>query len=278
MNRVRRIFDIARLDWEAIRRSRWMTFMVVVYALLMGAFVLVGFRESDVVGFTGLGRVLLNFSNAIILFLPLVALFATAQVVPSAREDGTLELLLTHPFDRSDYFAGTFLARFATLVAPLIALAVLSIAASLFLGMAVPWGYLGNLLGASVTLIFAFNGIGLFISTHARSPERTLIWALVAWAAGIALLDFALITAMLQWRLEPASVFVLAVANPVECARLLLLSAAEPSLDILGPVGFFIVNRLGKGWLRLITLAWPVILGATTLAGAWFRFKRSDLV
>lgn len=198
MNRLRRIWDMARLDWAAVRRSRWVTFMVVVYAILMGTFVLVGFRESDVIGFTGLGRVLLNFSNAVVLFLPLLALVATAQIVPNARDDGTLELLLSHPFDRIDYFLGTALTRFLTLIAPLLGLTVVCVAAPPLFGVSIPWGYLGNLLGASITLTFAFIGIGLFISTHVRSPERTLILALLAWAAGIALLDFGLITVMLQ--------------------------------------------------------------------------------
>lgn len=278
MRRLRRILDMARLDWAAIRRSRWLTFMGVVYAFLMVAFVVVGFRESDVIGFTGLGRVLLNFSNAVILFLPLLALVATAQIVPSARDEGTLELLLSHPFGRGDYFVGTVAARLAILVAPLLGLAVVCIAVPPLVDVGIPWGYLGNLLAASTTLIFACTGVGFLISTHVRSPERALIWALVGWAAGIALLDFGLITVLLQWRLEPASVFVLAVANPVECARLLLLASAEPELNILGPVGFFIVNRFGKTALRLVALGWPIVLGTVTLGMAWDRFRRSDLV
>ena len=278
MERFSRLSDILRLDAAAVRRSRWLTFMVVVYALLMGAFLIVGFRESSVVAFTGLGRVLLNFSHAVVLFLPLLALVATAQIIPRAREDGTLEMLMTHPFGRGDYFFGTVLSRFAVLVVPLLVLAIVCIVGPLVFGAPVPWGYIGNLLAASVTLLFAFTGLGFLISTHVASTERALIWALVAWVAGILLLDFALITVLLQWRVEPASVFLLAVLNPVECARLLLLASAKPELGILGPVGFFIVNEFGTTAMRAVALGWPTLVGAGTLWAGWRRFTSSDLV
>ena len=278
MERFRRLADIVRLDTAAVRRSRWLSFMVVVYAVLMGSFLFIGFRESSVLAFTGLGRVLLNFSHAVVLFLPLLALVATAEIVPRARENGTLEVLMSHPFRRSEYFFGTALSRFAVLVGPLVLLAGVCVVGPLAFGAPVPWAYIGNLLASSVTLLFAFTGIGFLISAHVSSTERALIGALVAWAAGIVLLDFALITVLLQWRVEPASVFLLAVLNPVECARLLLLASAKPELGILGPVGFFIVNEFGKTPLRLVALGWPLAVGAGTLWAGWKRFESSDLV
>jgi ABC-type transport system involved in multi-copper enzyme maturation permease subunit len=278
MNRWSRIADIIRLDMAAVRRSRWLTFMCVVYALLMGIFLFVGFRESSILEFTGLGRVLLNFSHTVILFLPLLALFATVQIIPQARDDGSLEVLMSHPFHRSDYFVGKAVTRFAALSLPLVLLAGVVVAGPAVMGVRIPWGYVGNLLASSLTLLFAFTGIGLLISASVASTERALIGALVAWAAGVALLDFGLIAVLLQWRIEPASVFLLAVLNPVECARLLLLASAKPELGILGPVGFFIVNKFGTTALRVVALGWPTLLGAGTLWAGWRQFKTSDLV
>ena len=269
--RLVRIAQAIRLEMAEIRRSRWLAVTLLVYSVLIGIFVLVGLRESSVLGFTGLGRVFLNFSHALILLLPLLSLSATAQVIPRARDDGTLELLMSQPLSRSDYFAGVAISRIVVLVAPLIALAV-GVAAfgGFVLGQDIPWGYLGSMLLAATTLIVAFVGIGLLISTTGRSQSRTLIYALVTWAAGVALLDFALIGMMLQWRLSPETVFTLAALNPVQDARFLLLSAAEPELSILGPVGFFMVNRLGAHW--------PTLVGLGTLYAAWSHFKRADLL
>jgi len=64
----------ARLDLAEVLRSRWVWFCVAVYAVLAGVLMTVGVRESSVLGFTGSGRILLSFSHALILVLPLIAL------------------------------------------------------------------------------------------------------------------------------------------------------------------------------------------------------------
>jgi len=274
-----RLLDIVRLDLAAVRRSRWLTFMAAIYAVLIGVFLLVGFRESSVLGFTGLGRVLLNFSHAIVLFLPLLAVTATARIVPEARDDGTFETLMTHPFTRADVFSGIAISRLLTLLVPLIVLSVLiATLGPLLTGEPPPWHYLTVLLGASSALIIAFTGIGLFISTHTDSASRTLIWALLAWATGVALMDFGLVAVLLQWRVEPATAFTLAIVNPVQCARFVLLASADPQLSTLGPVGFFLTNKLGSGYLQLLGFGWPLLLGLGTGWSAWRKFQSSDLV
>lgn len=272
------ILAIARLDFAEVRRSRWLSLMLIVYGVLVGIFVLVGLRESSVMGFTGLGRVLMNFSHALILLLPLLALSATAQIIPAARADGSLELLMSQPLSRFEYFAGVTLSRTLTLIAPLVVLSVgMAATGEWILGQSIPWSYLGWMLLASTTLIWAFVGIGLLISTTGQSQSRTLIYALLAWSVGVALLDFGLLGMMLQWRVNPETVFVLAALNPVQDARFVLLSAAQPELSSLGPVGFFMVNRLGRGWVQVIGAAWPALVGTLSLLAAWLHFEQRDL-
>lgn len=277
--RLTRIAQVARLDLADVRRSRWLSATVIVYGALLGIFVLIGMRESSVLGFTGLGRVLINFSHALVLLLPLLALSATAQVIPRAREDGTLELLMSQPLSRSDYFWAVAFTRTSLLIAPLVLLTlVMAGFAAWGLSEPVPWQYLGSLLLASTTLILAFVGIGLLISATCRNSSRTLIYSLLAWVTGVALLDFALVGMMLQWRLNPETIFTLAALNPVQDARLILLSSADPELSILGPVGFFMSNHLGSTWLYLIGAGWPTLLGLASAAMARSHFERSDLL
>ena len=97
---------VARLDLGEVLRSRWLVLCLVLYALLGGVFVLVGLRESNVLGFTGVGRVLFSLCHALVLFLPLLALLASVQAVNRARDDGSLELFLSHPIGRGAYLAG----------------------------------------------------------------------------------------------------------------------------------------------------------------------------
>ncbi len=76
-------------------------------------------------------------------------------------------------------------------------------------------------------LIWAFTGGGLAVSTFVRNQAKAVMILLGIWVASVALLDFLLIGVMLQWRLNPQSVFLLAALNPVEASRLALLSSAE---------------------------------------------------
>jgi ABC-2 type transport system permease protein len=270
---------VARLEWAEIRRSRWALFCGGVYALLASVFVLVGLRESNVLGFSGMGRVLLSFAHALVLILPLLALTAMGQVINRARDDGTLELLFSHPVRRHTYFLTVTLLRAGVLVVPLVLLVVaLGAVAALAFGQQIPWGFVARTLVLSASLLVAFLGIGAAITTWVRNPTRAMLWILFAWAAGVALLDFGLIGLMLQWRLDPRAVFLIAALNPVQAVRVALLAGITPELSVLGPVGFFLSTRLGPSALLAIGIGWPLLVGVGAGWAALGRFVRGDLV
>jgi ABC-type transport system involved in multi-copper enzyme maturation permease subunit len=268
-----------RLDWAEMRRSRWLWVALVLYAGLAALFVLVGLRESSVLGFTGMGRVLFSLCHALVLVLPLVALAASGQVVSRARDDGALELVLSHPVRRSAYLLGVTAVRYGALALPLVALLLaLAVAGWVLLGQPVPWSFVARACLVSAALLWAFTALGLATSVHVRSPARVMTWLVVFWLAGVALLDFGLVGLMLSWRLEPRAVFLLASANPVQAARLALLSAAEPELANLGPVGFYLAHRFGQGALLALGIAWPVVFGALAWTAALVGLRRADAV
>lgn len=270
---------VARLDFAEVLRSRWLVFCLCVHAILAGMFVLVGLRESGVVGFTGMGRALMSWSHALLFLLPLLALSATGQVVNAARDDGSLELLLSNPVSRTGYFVGTTLVRIAALVAPLlVSMPAMAVVGSLAFGQTVPWGFLLRGMAVSAALLLCFVAFGLAVSTVVRNQAKALMLSILIWALGVALIDFGLIGAMLQWQLPPSAVFALAALNPVQCARLALLSAAQPELSTFGPVGFFMANEVGADALLAIGIVWPLLLGAAAWTGALAWFRRRDLV
>jgi ABC-2 type transport system permease protein len=270
---------IGRLDLAEVLRSRWVWFCVAAYALLGGVLVTLGVRESSILGFTGTSRVLLSFSHALILLLPLLALMATAPVVQRARDDGTLELLFSQPLSPGAWFAAVLAVRYLALLVPLaLVLGGLALWGQLAHGDPIPWPFLGKSLLVSAALLWAFCGIGLAISVAVRSAARVITYLVVTWAVSVALLDFALIGLALRWRLDAQAVFVLAIANPVESARLALLSSLEPDLAAFGPVGFYMANRLGAGALLLVGVAWPALVGTAAALGAYLGFRRSDRI
>jgi ABC-type transport system involved in multi-copper enzyme maturation permease subunit len=279
MSRAGDLAAAIRLEWAEVVRSRWLLVCLSVYAGLAALFVLVGLRESSVLGFTGLGRVLFSLSHALLLLLPLIALAASGQVVNRARDDGSLELLLSHPLRRSRYLWAVTATRFLALSVPLVAMLIaIGALGRAITGEAVPWSFLLRACALCTVLLWAFTALGIAISVTVRSPARAMTVVVLAWAACVALLDFGLIGLMLTWRLDPAAVFSLAVLNPVECVRVALLAAAEPDLATLGPVGFFLASRLGPGPLLSLGLLWPLLFGALAWMAALRSFRRGDLV
>lgn len=269
---------VARLDLGEVLRSRWLLMCVLLYAVLGGVFVLVGLRESSVLGFTGLGRVLFSLCHALVLLLPLLALLGTVQTVNRARDDGSLEVYLSHPIGRGAFLAGVTGVRLAALALPL-ALVMAAVAlVGRAGGQAIPWLFLVRALAVCIALLGAYVGVGVATSVLVRNPARAMTIVFLIWITSVTLLDFAGIALLLQWRVSPQAVFALAVLNPVQSARLALLSSAEPTLAALGPVGFYLANRLGAGALYALGLAWPALVGVAAWLTAWNAFRRGDAV
>ncbi len=265
-----------RLELADAMRSRWVAFTGAVYVVVFGAFVWLGLRESSVLGFTGLSRVVLNVSNAVVIVIPLVALIATTPVIVRARTSGFFELLLAQPCRRSDWFRAVIASRVAVIVGPLLLLLLITLAAA-----GGRESTLAPLVARTVlvilSLVWAFVGVGLWLSSIARTSERATVYALLAWLIASALHDFALIGLLLNMRITPAVVFGLAAANPVEAARLAILSGIDPDLSVLGPVGFWLANTLGPRWTLAVGVSWPLGLGTLAAWAASRRLERADL-
>lgn len=269
-----------RLELSEAMRSRWLAFTAIVYGVVFTGFIWFGMRESRVLGFTGLSRVVLNVANAVVLAVPLVALVATSQTIVRARQSGFFELMLSQPVRRADWFASVVASRFVVVVGPLVGLLLVAIAYGRLSGgddaMLAP--VVARSLLVTVSLAWAFLGVGFWISARARTPERAMVMALVVWLGAAALHDFALVGVLLRFRLAPELVFGLAAANPVEAARIAILGSVDPDLSVLGPVGFWLANKLGAGLALAIGAGWPGLLGTFAMWRAHRRLVTTDLV
>jgi len=276
LSRAKRAFF--RLELAHALRSRWVSFTALVYVLVFGAFVWLGLRESSVLGFTGLSRVVLNVSNAVVIVLPLVALVATAQSVVSSRSSGFFELFLSQPCRRSDWFWAVLASRVLVIVGPLVVLLVGTSIAGAFMDEPALLPLVTRSLLVTIALTWAFVGIGLWLSSVARTSERATVYVLLAWLGSTALHDFGLIALLLRFKLLPVVVFTLAAGNPAEAARLAILTGIDPELSVLGPVGFWLATTLGPRLTLLVGVGWPILLGMAVVFAAIRRLNRADLV
>lgn len=276
---VERTRVLFRLELAEALRSKWLWFMAAVYSLAFGFFVWLGMRESAVLGFTGMSRVVLHVANAMVLTVPLVALVATHQSTVRARTSGHLELFLAQPCRRAEWLRASAAARVVVLVGPLVVLFVLAAA------YGAGEGSLGTIapmvlrsLAIVSSLAVAFIGLGYLVSSLARTGERATVLALVAWLGSALLHDFALIGVLLRWKLPAKAVFALAALNPAESARVAVLSSVDPELSVLGPVGFYIANALGPGRTLALGILWPALFGIVAYAVAERRLAATDVV
>jgi ABC-2 type transport system permease protein len=260
-------------------RSRWLAFVALVYVGVFGSFLGIGLRESSMLGFTGLSRVVLNLSSAVVLVLPLLALVATVTVIPRARATGLFDVLLVQPVPRSAWLFGLLASRLVVLLAPLAVMLAGIVVVGLRAGesSALITEALRTVTIATA-MVVAYTGLGLALGTFASSPDKAVVYALVVWVLGAAVHDLALIGVLLRWELPPVAVFALAAANPMEAARIGILSGVDPDLSLLGPVGFWIANDLGALRAFLFGSLWPLLIGVVGVLVARVRFERADLV
>jgi ABC-2 type transport system permease protein len=276
---MRAVLAFARLELMDALRSKWLAFASLLYLGLCATFIWLGLRESSVLGFTGLSRVLLNLANAVIVVFPLVVLIGTHAAIVRARSSGFCELMLVQPVRRVTWFWGLLLSRVVILLGPLLVIGLASAAAAALLepeeGLA---AVAARTLSISAALIFAFIGVGLYISSRAKTLERAIVLALVAWVVTAALHDVFLIAVLLRTSLPPQLVFFASVLNPSEAARVGVLTSVDPELSALGPVGFWLANTLGPTVALVVAIAWPAALGVLGSWRAARNLERADLV
>ena len=270
---------MVQLDWAEVCRSRWLYVSIALNVILAGVFIVVGLHESSILGFTGMDRVMFSIVHMLLLLLPLLALMLSGQVINHGRDDGALEFLFSHPLPRGDYFLAVTAVRYGALLAPFVTLMLaLAFVGWAAFGEAMPLAALLREIAVCAALLWTFTGLGLAVSAITRNQTRAQIYLILLWLGGVVLLDFGLIGLMLGWGLNAQGVFLLASLNPVQAARMALLSSADPTLANLGPVGFFLMSRIGPNALFALGFLWPLALGTAAWLYARREFANRDLV
>ncbi len=271
------IATITRLEAGAVMRQRWFAAALALAVGIVGFFVLVASKESAVLGFTGFGRVMGGVVQASLLFLPLLAVLATAQAVTGAHQNGVLEWYLSYPNGRGRCFRALFGPRLLAITGPVVlSVAVLGLVAAAS-GSPVPVGLLALFCGMLAGQGFCFAAIGMAASATSRTPEQALLRALVAWMTCAVLVDFVVLGLLLRWRLPASAVFALAGINPMQAGRVATLAALDPEMGVLGPVGTWATVTLGGPVTVAWGLSWPVVVGLLALGWAWRAFARRDV-
>mgnify|MGYP002725605451 CR=1 FL=1 len=274
---MRHLVQAAKLDITESVRTRWF----IVYALVFGAVMVLllgsGLTESRVMGFTGLSRTLTTYIQLCMAILPVFILITTVRSVAGDREAGIFEYLLSLPVALAAWFWGKLAGRFVVVFLPVFLAMVVAVIWAAALGHGVPWvEFLFNAV-LLISLSWCFLGIGMLISSIARSPDVAQGVAFTVWLVCLLFLDLVLLGAMVKEQMPHEMVIMISLLNPMQVFRTATMVVFDPELVLLGPAAHVILDFFGRAGFLVYGFVYPFVFGAVSAFAGFTIFRRGDL-
>lgn len=267
----------AKADINESLRSRWFLIYSLIFGGVVVALFVTGLTESRVMGFTGLSRLLVTYLQITMAVLPLFVLITTVRSVAGDREAGVFEYLLSLPVGLSAWFWGKIIGRFVVVFLPVVLAMVLAVLWAVMKGADVPWKQVIFYTGLLIALAWCFLGIGMLLSTLARSADVAQGSAFLIWLLLLLFLDLILLGMMTRTSVSAESIIAIALANPLQVFRTASMLLFDPQLVLLGPSAYVILDGFGEVGYLLWALIYPVALGTVCATLGYFLFRRGDL-
>ncbi len=275
---MKNLLLIAYLDLKESIRANWFIIYSLVFGGLIALFFIAGITESQVMGFSGLSRLLLMYIQVTIIILPIFILITTVRSISGDRDSHILEYMLSFPISLNQYYWGKVLGRFVTVFLPVFMAMAFAIIYGVFKGAEVPWSIFFLYTGLLFAMSSAFLGIAFFVSSIVKSSEMALGISFFVWIFLLAFIDIALISLMLQNRMSEGLIISIAFLNPMEVFRVAAISLFDPELTVMGPVAFYILDTVNQGVFIFLSILYPVLLGILFAFLGYKVFTKKDLV
>ena len=272
------LFLIAYLDLKESIRANWFIVYSLVFGGLIAMFFIAGITESQVMGFSGLSRLLLMYIQVTIVILPIFILITTVRSISGDRDSHILEYMLSFPISLKQYYWGKVFGRFITVFLPVFMAMAFAIIYGVFKGASVPWDIFFLYTGLLFAMSSAFLGIAFFVSSIVKSSEMALGISFFVWIFLLAFIDIALISLMMQERMSTGLIIGIALANPMEIFRVAAISLFDPELTVMGPVAFYILDMMSQKMFVFISIVYPVVVGLLFAFLGFKIFAKKDLV
>jgi len=258
-------------------RSRWFLVYSSVFGGIVVLLFLFGLTESRIMGFTGITRMMITYIQLSMAILPIFILITTVRSVAGDREAGVFEYLLSLPISLSAWFWGKMVGRFIVVFLPVFMALIGAVIWGAIKGSDVPWVIFLYYSGLLFSLSWCFLGIGMLISTLARSADVAQGAAFIVWLTLILFLDLILLGVMIRESLPPDTAVALALLNPLQVFRTAAMLLFDSQLVLLGPTAYVILDNFGRIGYMIFALAYPILLGALCAFIGYLMFRRSDL-
>jgi Cu-processing system permease protein len=254
--------------------SRWFVLASGCFLALSLGLSMLGLAGAERSGLAGFDRTTASVLNLALLFVPLVTLTLGGLAIAGPLEDASMGGLLAQPITRLEVYIGTYAGLLAAVGA---AVCTGFGATGLIVGMRAGSGnvqvFLG-LVGLMLLLGAATLALGTLLSVALRTRARVVGAAFSAWLLLVYVSDLGVIGLTIARSLRPAQVFVLALLNPVEQARVLGTLLLSDRLDVLGPVAVFGLDTFGQSGLVALLATALAAMAVTTLAAGYALFRK----
>ncbi len=258
-------------------RAKWF----IVYTSVFGGIVVLlfvfGITESRIMGFTGLTRLLITYIQLTIAILPVFVLITTVRSVAGDREAGVFEYLLSLPISLAAWFWGRFLGRFVVVFLPVFLAMIGAVIWASIKGAEIPWGLFLSYTGLLLAVAWCFLGIGMLISSMARSSDVAQGLAFMVWLTFLLFLDLILLGIMIREGLPSDTAVILSLLNPLQVFRTAAMVLFDPQLVILGPSAYIILDYFSETGYIIWSIFYPVSLGTLSAYAGYYLFKKGDL-
>ncbi len=275
MNGLNQIFI---LEIRQTMRAKWFWGYSLLFGALVAVMFALGVTESQIIGFVGLGRLMVTFIQICMAILPIFVLISTVRSVVGDRESNVLEYMMSLPVSLAGYFWGKLAARFVITFLPVF----LALTGAAIWGnisrIDVPWDIYTLYSFLIAAMVINFLGFGIFISTYSRSQEVAVSSAFILWLFMVALLDLILLGAMLKMRVDPETVIGIAMLNPLQVFRTASMALFDPKLTVIGAASYYILDTLSREVFIAISVIYPVMLGILFSWLGYRHFKGSDIL
>lgn len=258
-------------------RAKWFLAYTLVFGGLVALLFVFGLTESRIMGFTGLSRLMVTYIQLAMAILPLFVLVTTVRSVAGDREAGVYEYLLSLPIGLAPWFWGKIAGRFLVVFLPVFLAMAGAVIWGVVQGASVPWDLFVYYTGLLMALAWCFLGLGMLLSTLARSAEVAQAAAFVVWLTLLLFLDLILLGVMIRGHLPPETAVAIALANPMQVFRTAAMMLLDQQLVMLGPSAYVILDAFGEAGYIAYALVYPLLLGTVCAFGGYLLFRRSDL-
>lgn len=266
----------ARREFRDAIASKWFLLYTLAFTVLAVGVSFLSLSGVGSHGFAGFGRTAAGLLNLVMLVVPLMALTAGAGSIAGERERGTLLYLLAQPVSRTQVLLGKYLGLAIALVCSLCIGFGISGGVLAWRAGGVGVGSYAALIAFTALLALAMLSVGMLISVLSRRSSVATGLALFVWLALVFVSDLGLMASSILFKLRVQEIFSLALLNPLQSFKMVVIVDMNGSLDVLGPVGAYASQTLGDSlsWLLIGAVAAWVLLPLVT-AALLFATRRS---